>query len=114
MAIVRRRVVVPLTGNVDVNLSPFDRFAGRGGSAGFKVTATAGQEADITFTAMIGSDILADRYAAAAEPTAGAGATRETAGVQGFGAPADPITLNIQNANAAPRTVVAEVEIINA
>lgn len=114
MAIVRRRVVVPLTGNIDVNLSPFDRFAGRGGQVSVKATATATQEGDITMTVLVGSDILADGYAVPAERVAGLGPDKETPGVTGIGAPADPITVNIQNANAAVRTVAVEAEIVNA
>jgi len=114
MSVVRRRVVVPLTGNIDVNLAPFDRFAGRGGSVSVAATALATQEADITFTLMVGSDIIADAYAVGAEGVAGQGPNRETPRVGGIGAPADPITLNIQNANAAARTVDVDVEIINA
>lgn len=114
MSIVRRRVVVPLTGNVDVNLSPFDRFAGRGGQATVKATCLIGQEDDLTFTFMIGSDIIADAYAIGSESTVGQGPQKETPSVTGIGAPADPITLNLQNANAAARTVDVEVEIVNA
>lgn len=114
MAIVRRRVVVPLTGNVDVNLAPFDRFAGRGGQATVKATALGGQEDDITLDFTIGSDIIASGFAVGAEAVAGQGPNRETPSVTGIGAPADPITVNIQNANAAARTVDVEVEIINA
>ncbi len=114
MSIVRRRVVVPLTGNVDVNLSPFDRFAGRGGQATVKATALLGQEDDLTLSFLIGSDIIADAYAIGAEAIAGQGPIKESPSVTGIGAPADPITVNLQNANAAARTVDVEVEIINA
>ncbi len=114
MAIIRRRVVVPLTGNVDVNLSPFDRFAGRGGQATVKATALATQQDDITLTFTIGSDIIASVWAVPAERVAGLGPDKETPSVTGIGAPADPITVNVQNANAAARTVDVEVEVINA
>ncbi len=114
MSIVRRRVVVPLTGNIDVNLSPFDRFAGRGGQATVKATAAATEQDDLTLTFMIGSDIIADAYAIGVEAVVGQGPNKETPSVTGIGAPADPITLNIQNANAAARTVDVEVEIVNA
>jgi len=114
MAKVRRRVVVPLTGNIDVNLAPFDRFAGRGGLVRVKATCLLGQEDDLTFDLTIGSDIIAQAYAIGAEPNVGQGPNRETDVVEGVGAPADPITLNLQNANAAARTVDVEAEIINA
>ncbi len=114
MAIVRRRVVVPLSGNVDVNLAPFDRFAGRGGQVSVKATALATQEDDLTLSLTIGSDIIADSYAIGAEAVAGQGPNNETPSIRGIGAPADPITLNIQNANAAARTVDIEAEIVNA
>ncbi len=105
---------MPLTGNVDVNLSPFDRFAGRGGQATVKATAAATEEGDLTFSFMIGSDIIADAYAIGVEAVTGQGPNRETPSVTGVGAPADPITLNLQNSNAAARVVDVEVEIINA
>jgi hypothetical protein len=114
MSIVRRRVTVPLTGNADVNLSPFDRFAGRGGSVTVKATATATEQDDITLSLMVGSDIIADNYAVGAEAVAGQGPNKDTPSVSGIGAPADPITLNIQNANAAARVVAVEAEIVNA
>jgi len=114
MAIVRRRVVVPLVGNVDVNLSPFDRFAGRGGQVTVKATCLAGQEDDLTLSLLVGSDIIADAYAVGAEASAGQGPIKETPSITGIGAPADPITLNLQNANAAARTIDVEAEILNA
>ncbi len=114
MSIVRRRVTVPLTGNVDVNLSPFDRFAGRGGQATVKATCLIGEEDDLTFDFTIGSDIIASAYAIGAEGSVGQGPNKETPSVTGIGAPADPITLNVQNANALARVVDVEVEIINA
>jgi len=114
MSIVRRRVTVPLSGNIDVPLSPFDRFAGRGGQATVKATCLATEEDDLTFDFTIGSDIIAQAYAIGVESIAGGGPNRETPGVTGIGAPADPITVNLQNANIAARVVDVEVEIINA
>ena len=114
MAIVRRRVVVPLAGNIDVNLAPFDRFGGRGGQATCKATGLLGQEDDLTFTFTIGSDIIAEAYAIGAEAIAGQGPFKETPSVVGVGLPSDPIRLNLANANAAARTVDVEVEILNA
>lgn len=114
MAIIRRRIVVPLEGNIDVNLSPFDRFAGRGGQATVKCTGVVAEVPDLTYTFMIGSDIIADRAAIPAETTVNLGPNKETPSSVGIGAPADPITVNLQNANAATRVVNVEVEIINA
>lgn len=114
MAIVRRRVVVPLLGNVDVNLSPFDRFAGRGGSVTVRATGLAATVGDLSFSLMIGSDIIADNYAIGAEAIALKGPDKDTPSVFGVGAPADPITLNLQNANAGPLTVTVEADIVNA
>jgi len=114
MAKVRRRVTVPLTGNIDVPLSPFDRFGGRGGRVTVKATCLATEEDDLTYDVTIGSDIIAQAYAIGVESTIGGGPNRETDLVEGIGAPADPITVNIQNANAAARVVDVEVEIFNA
>lgn len=114
MAIVRRKVIVPLNGNIDVNLSPFDRFAGRGGSVTVRATGVVATIDDLTLSLMIGSDIIADKYAMGAEAIVGKGPDKDTPHVFGVGAPADPITLNLQNANAGPLTVTVEAEIINA
>lgn len=114
MAIVRRRVTVPLTGNIDVNLSPFDRFAGRGGQATVKATALATEQDSASFDFTIGSDIIASAFAIGAEAVAGQGPNRETPSVSGIGAPADPITVNLQNSSGAAIVVDVEVEIINA
>ncbi len=114
MAIIRRRITVPAAGNIDVNLSPFDRFAGRGGQATVKATGVAAEVDDLTFTFTIGSDIIASLFAIGAEPLAGAGPNKETPSVTGIGAPADPITVNLQNANVGTRVVDVEVEVINA
>ena len=114
MATVRRRVVVPLSGQIDVNLAPFDRFAGRGGRVFAKATALLGQEDDLTMDLFIGSDQVALGFTIPAERTVGLGPDRETPGVGGIGAPADPITVTLHNANVAARTVDVEVEIDNA
>lgn len=113
MAVVRRRTVVPANGSVDVNLSPFDRFAGRGGRVFVRATALATQEDDITMDVLVGSDILASGFAVPAERVAGLGPDNETPGVGGVGAPADPITVTLINANVAARTVDSETTIEN-
>ncbi len=114
MSIIRRRVTVPAAGNIDVNLSPFDRFAGRGGQATVKATGVIAEVVDLTLDFTIGSDIIAQGFAIGAEAIVNQGPNKETPSVVGIGAPADPITVNLQNANAGTRVVNVEVEVINA
>jgi len=114
MAVIRRRVVVPAAGQIDVNLAPFDRFAGRGGQVFTKATALLGQEDDITLDLFIGSDQAALGYAVPAERNVGSGPDAETPGVGGVGAPADPITVTLHNANVAARTIDSETIVDNA
>jgi len=116
MSVVRRTVSVAATSNVDVNLSPFDRFAGRGGSVAVACTGIAAQApvGDMTYTLTIGSDIIASAAVVSGETTVGSGPTGETPRSSGIGAPADPITLNLQNGNAAARVFQVQVDIQNA
>ncbi len=116
MSVIRRTVTVGIGANVDVNLSPFDRFAGRGGSVSVAITGLAAQApvGDMTYTLMIGSDIVAAAAVVSGETTVGSGPTAETPRTTGIGAPADPITLNLQNANAAARVFQVQVDIQNA
>jgi len=115
MAIVRRRVTVPLAGQIDVNLSPFDRFAGRGGRLSVAATGVAAQaDGDLTMTVLVGSDILANAAEIGGEASVNRGPDAETPRIRGRGAPADPITITLFNVNAADRDVIVEAEIENA
>jgi len=114
MAIVRRTVLVPLAGNIDVNLAPFDRFAGRGGRVAVRVAGAAAVVATKTFTVLVGSDILADEAQVSAELTIGAGPDSRQPPVVGFGAPADPITIRLFNSAAGAESVTVEADIQNA
>jgi len=115
MAIIRTRTTVPLTGQADVNLAPFDRFGGRGGRVSVKATGVAAEaDGDLTMTVLVGSDILVNEGDVGAERTVNLGPDAETPAVKGFGAPADPITVRLFNANAAARVVTTEVEVENA
>ena len=115
MAIIRTNTVVPLTGQADVNLAPFDRFGGRGGRLSVKATGVAAEaNGELTMTVLVGSDILTNESVIGAEAIANKGPDSETLAVKGFGAPADPITVRLFNANAAARTVTTEVEVENA
>ncbi len=114
MAIIRRRITVPALGNIDVNLAPFDRFAGRGGQATVKATGVAAEVVDLTLTFTIGSDIIASVWAIGAQGVVSGGPDKESPSITGIGAPADPITVNLQNSNAGTRVVDVEVEVINA
>jgi len=114
MGELRFRTVVPATGNTVLDLSPFDRFGGRGGRVTVRVTAVAAEiVADLTFTVLVGSDVLVN----AGVPSSAAvntGPDNETPAITGFGAPADPITITLFNANAATRVMFTNVSVENA
>jgi len=115
MSSVRIRSVVPIAGQVTLDLSPFDRFGGRGGRLSAKSTGVAAEmDGDVTWTVIIGSDILLNAGQVQAESVVNRGPDGETPAVVGFGAPADPITITIFNINAATRDVITDVEIENA
>ena len=104
MAIIRSNTVVPLTGQVDVNLAPFDRFGGRGGRVSVKATGVQAEaNGELTITVLVGSDILVNEGVIPGERAVNLGPDAETPATKGFGAPADPITVRLFNANAAAR-----------
>jgi len=114
MGELRFRTVVPAVGNTVLDLSPFDRFGGRGGRLKVQVTAVAAEIlAELTFTVLVGSDVLVN----AGVPSSAAvntGPDNETPAITGFGAPADPITITLFNANAATRVMFTNVSVENA
>lgn len=115
MATVRRAVIIPAAGQIDVNLSPFDRFAGRGGR--LSVAATGVQveaNGELTMTVLVGSDILSNAGVIPGEANLNEGPNSETPRITGRGAPADPITITLFNTNVAARTVIVDAEIENA
>ena len=115
MSTIRSNTVVPLTGQADVNLAPFDRFGGRGGRVSVKATGVSAEaNGDLTMTVLVGSDILTNEAVIGSEAIVNLGPNNETPAIKGFGAPADPITVRLFNANAAARTVTTEVEVENA
>jgi len=115
MSTVRLRTTIPLAGQVTLDLSPFDRFGGRGGRVSVKTTGVAAQaNGELTQTVLVGSDVLINAGQIVAEPSLNSGPTGETPAVVGIGAPADPITVTLFNANAATRDVISEIEMQNA
>jgi len=115
VSVVRLRTTIPIAGQVTLDLSPFDRFGGRGGRVSVKTTGVAAEaDGDLTQTILVGSDVLMNAGQIVAEPSINSGPTGETPAVTGRGAPADPITVTVFNANAATRDVITEVEIENA
>jgi len=115
MGTIRRRVTIPLAGNILVDLSPFDRFAGRGGRLAVAVTGVAAEaNGELTMTVLVGSDILIDAGEIGAEASVNRGPDDETRRIRGRGAPADPITVRLFNTNAAARDVIVDAEIENA
>jgi len=115
MSTVRQRTIVPATGQVTLDLSPFDRFGGRGGRVSVKATGVAAEaDGDITITVLVGSDVLINAGQIVAEPSLNSGPTNETPAILGRGAPADPITVTLFNVNALVRDVITEIEIENA
>jgi len=115
MSVVRKRITIPATGNIFVDLSPFDRFAGNGGRVSVRTTGVATEaNGQLTQTVLVGSDILINAGEIVAEASLNRGPNNETPAVRGRGAPADPITVQFFNANAATRDVITEIEIENA
>jgi len=114
MGELRFRTVVPIGGNTVLDLSPFDRFGGRGGRLSVQVTVLSTENiGDLTYTVLVGSDVLIN----AGIPSSAAAETppdNETPRITGFGAPADPITVTLFNANAALRTFFTNVSVENA
>jgi len=78
------------------------------------VTVLAAQNiGDLTYSVLVGSDVLIN----AGIPTSAPAETppdNETPRITGFGAPADPITVTLFNANAALRTFFTNVTVENA
>jgi len=114
MGELRFRTVVPATGNTVLDLSPFDRFGGRGGRVTVQVTAVAAEIlTDLTFSVLVGSDVLINA-GVPSSAAANTGPDNETPKVQGFGAPADPITITLFNADACTRVMFTNVSVENA
>jgi len=115
MSTLRIRTTIPLAGQTTLDLSPFDRFGGRGGRVTVKTTGVAAEaQGDLTMTVLVGSDILINAGQITGESVLNRGPDSETPGVTGIGAPADPITVTVFNANAAARVVITDVLVENA
>jgi len=115
VSIVRLRTTIPIAGQVTLDLAPFDRFGGRGGRVSVRTTGVAAEaDGDLTQTVLVGSDVLINAGQIVAEGSLNLGPSNETPAIIGRGAPADPITVTVFNANAATRDVITEVEIENA
>jgi len=115
VSVVRLRTTIPIAGQVTLDLSPFDRFGGRGGRLSVATTGVAAEaNGELTQTVLVGSDVLINAGQIVGEASLNAGPTEETPKVKGRGAPADPITITLFNTNAATRDVITEVEIENA
>jgi len=119
MGSIRQHTSVPASSNVVLDLSPFDRFGGRGGRLRVQVVAVVGEIAplgvvELTYSVLVGSDVLINAgipfgKAAAESPD------NETPAISGFGAPADPITVTLFNADAgAAHIFITNVEVDNA
>jgi len=115
MSIIRQTTTVPTVGQVTLDLSPFDRFGGRGGRVSVKATVLAAEAlANMTMTVLVGSDVLINAGQIPSEPTPNSGPTAETPAVTGRGAPADPITVTFFNASLAGVDVRSDIEVENA
>jgi len=114
MGSVRLRTVVPATGNSVLDLSPFDRFGGRGGRLKVQVVAVTGEILnELTYSVLVGSDVLINAGIPFGK-LAGESPDNETPAIMGFGAPADPITITLFNTNAMTRIFHTFVEVDNA
>jgi len=116
MSLIRQRTSVAANSEVNLVLSPFDRFGNRGGQVSVQVTGVAAEApvGDMLFSLLVGSDIVASRATANGESAVGAGPTNETPAVVGTGLPSDPITVTLINNNAAARVFQTAVNVVNA
>jgi len=105
VSVVRLRTTIPIAGQVTLDLSPFDRFGGRGGRLSVRTTGVAAEaNGELTQTVLVGSDVLINAGQIVAESSLNAGPTNETPAVTGRGAPADPITITTLRRRCAPAT----------
>jgi hypothetical protein len=111
---IKRDVVVGAGATVDVNLAPFDRFAGRGGRVSVRATVPIAAVGAGTLTLMAGSDVIADQFVIPVERGANLGPDKDTPSVSGFGVPGDPITVRLQDPGGAGYTAMVEVQVDNA
>ncbi len=97
-----------------LDLSPFDRFGGRGGRVRVQCVAVPAEIVDVTLTVLVGSDVLAN----AVRPSGAIIDTppdNETPSIVGFGAPADPITITLTNTDTmTARVLFTNVSVENA
>lgn len=84
---------------VDINLAPFDRFGASGGKA--SLYAVAEVVDDLVVTLLFGSTAAITRGALPVAVAAGRVVVPEDLIAWGFGAPNDPITLRVENIDAA-------------
>lgn len=84
---------------VDINIAPFNRFGASGGKA--SLYAVAEVVDDLVATLLFGSTAAITRGAIPVAVAAGRVVIPEDLLAFGFGAPNDPITLRIENIDAA-------------
>jgi len=105
-------IILNATNTVD--LTPFDRFGGRGGRVAVKATSIAAESGDVNLTLIVGSDVIVNASPVFGESTVGAGPTGETPSYSAIGAPGDPITLRLANTTGATIVIQGVVQIDNA
>ena len=107
---VRRSVAVAAATTVTVDLAPFDRFGLGGGAVavrGVEVGGLAGLAfGEVLVNLTVGSDQVSRDNAI---EVGGTGVNSETPAISGVGGPSDPITVTIQNTDAA---VAATVDLV--
>ena len=100
---VRRTVAAAAAATQTVDLAPFDRFGLGGGAVSVRaveVDGTAGLAfGEILVNLTVGSDQVSRDNAIAIGVAAGVNS--ETPAISGVGGPGDPITLTVQNTDAA-------------
>lgn len=114
MPVVPFSLSVPLNGQIDVPLAPYDRLGGRGGRVAVAATLPILTPTGVTMTVMLGSDVVQSEGALFGEGVAGQGPTSETPRVVGVGAPGDPITVRLTNSTAGNIITSGVVQIDNA
>jgi len=92
---------------LNVDLSPFDRFAGNGGAVAVRAVHDAvGVPGTGTLTLMIGSDVLQEAGLIFEETTPDAGPNNETPAIEGEGLAGDPITIRLNNNHASVAMII--------
>lgn len=111
MPVVRRQTSIPANSNVNIDLTPFDRFGLGGGAVRARAVALTGNFGDLQANLTIGSDqVVRDMPLAV---NAQGVRIDQDPGVAGLGGPSDPVTFNVANTTAGAIVVDALIDVQN-